>query len=356
MLPEHLPILAAKLAAGRYEPVYRERELTHPVLLCDEQGELNNDAVGWARAPLVTANLRGRWPRKKRWNFWNWIDPDFVLSATVADVDLASFCAVAFIDLRSGRGLERFDVRRSGFVPLPERVERGLTWKSPKVSLSLHDEGDDVGVELSSDDVGGEPVRAEFVVRRPPGHESLNVVVPWTQRHFQLNSKHNAMPCEGSIRVGTRTVEMHPERCFGVQDWGRGIWPYQSFWNWGVATGEQNGTRIGVNVGGKWTTGTGSNENGILLDGRLHKVMEDLEWIYDAANGGAPWRVRAPHSGAIDLTLTPIHVKTSGFSLGLVATGGICAFGTWNGTIRAGGREIAIRDMIGWAEEFAHRW
>jgi hypothetical protein len=109
-------------------------------------------------------------------------------------------------------------------------------------------------------------------------------------------------------------------------------------------------------MGAKWTTGTGSNENGVWLDGRLHKVMEDLVWVYDPSNWKAPWRVHAPHSGMIDLTLTPAHVKTTRLNLGLLATGGTCVFGTWKGTVRAGGRELAIDALIGWAEEFAHRW
>ena len=84
--------------------------------------------------------------------------------------------------------------------------------------------------------------------------------------------------------------------------------------------------------------------------------MEDLEWTYDPSNWNAPWRVRAPHSGMIDLTLTPIYPKTTGLNLGLFATGGTCVLGTWKGTIRAGENEIVVDRMIGWAEEFAHRW
>ena len=149
---------------------------------------------------------------------------------------------------------------------------------------------------------------------------------------------------------------MHPELCHGVQDFGRGVWPYRSFWNWGVCTGVQGGVPVGVNVGSKWTTGTGSNENGILIDGRLHKVMEDLEWRYDPANWMSPWRVRATHSGAIDLTFNPTVVKTVGVNLGVLATGGTVAFGTWEGSVRGGDREVRIDGLVGWAEEFAHRW
>jgi len=356
VLPDHLPILNSRLAAGGHAPTYRERELTAPVDLCDGRGNLNRAAVGWSRTPLVTANLRGHWPRKKRWNFWNWISPDFVLSLTVADIDLASFCAIAFIDFASGLSIERMDLRRGGFTDFPAAVDGGITWHSNVVSCAVRPAGKDIAVEIDCADVQGAAVHARFAVEPRRGHESLNVVVPWTDTRFQLNSKHNTLPCTGTLRVGDRHYSIEPATCHGVQDWGRGIWPYRSFWNWAVCTGAQDGALLGVNMGGKWTTGTGSNENGVLLDGRLYKIMEDLEWTYDLGTTGTPWRVRAPHSGAIDLTLSPIHAKTTGISLGLLATGGTCVFGRWSGIVRAGDREIAVHDLIGWAEEFSHRW
>ncbi|MBM4267624.1 MAG: DUF2804 family protein [Deltaproteobacteria bacterium] len=131
---------------------------------------------------------------------------------------------------------------------------------------------------------------------------------------------------------------------------------YRSFWNWGVATGVQGGVRIGVNVGAKWTTGTGVNENGIFVDGRLHKVMEDLRWEYDPSDWMRPWRVRAEHSGMLDVTLEPLFAHRTRMSLGVLETGGVCCFGRWSGTLRVEGNEIRVRDVIGWAEEFAHRW
>ena len=134
--------------------------------------------------------------------------------------------------------------------------------------------------------------------------------MPWSASRFQCNSKHAALPCEGEVRAGERRYAFEPTTCFGVQDWGRGIWPYRSFWNWGVATGYAGDVLLGVNVGAKWTTGTGSNENGILWNGRLHKVMEDLRWDYDPVAWRKPWRVVAEHSGALDLVLEPVVAHT----------------------------------------------
>jgi hypothetical protein len=134
------------------------------------------------------------------------------------------------------------------------------------------------------------------------------------------------------------------------------MWPYRSFWNWGVATGHAGDVLLGVNLGAKWTTGTGSNENGILCDGRLHKVMEDVRWDYDPVAWRRPWRVLAEHSGALDLTLEPVVAHTPRVNLGVLATGGVCAFGRWRGRVRVDGRDLEVKDLVGWAEEFRHRW
>lgn len=354
-LPDHLPILDRR-GGDLPGPSYREREITGPVDLCDARGRLRPEAVGFARRPLFRANLSGHPLRKKQWNFWNFIDPDFVLSVTLADIDYAAFCSVAFLDLAAGRELRTTKLAWPG-LGLPEHVERPVSFLRPGLEYVHRDAQGrgDLDVRVRARTAGGE-IAADLVVRRPPGHESLNVVVPWSPSRFQCNSKHAALPCQGELRVGERRLTLRPERVSAVQDWGRGVWPYRSFWNWGVATGVQDGVRLGVNLGARWTTGTGSNENGILLDGHLHKLMEDLRWDYTPGAWRRPWRVVAEHSGAVDLVLEPVHVHETRTGLGPLSSGGACAFGRWRGRVRAGGREIAVRALPGWAEEFAHRW
>lgn len=352
MLPDRMPIVAGRVTGD----VYVERELTQPTDLCDAGGRLNAAAAGWSRQPLVRANLRGHWPRKKRWNFWNWISPRFVFSVTLADIDYAAFCQVTFIDFETGQTFAGTAPAWPGSLALPEQVERSVRFRGGGMEYANVTDGGDLKVDFTGSAKSGERIVADFVVRRPPGQESLNIVVPWSDRRFQLNSKHNTMPCVGEVRVGDRRYVMDPAECHAVQDFGRGLWPYVSFWNWGVATGVQDGVRIGVNVGARWTTGTGVNENGLLIDGRLHKIMEDLRWDYDPSDWMRPWRVRAEHGGAVDLTLEPLVAHRVHTGIGLLRSGGVCCFGRWHGTIAVDGRSIAVRNLIGWAEEFDHRW
>ncbi|MEN8182639.1 MAG: DUF2804 domain-containing protein [Myxococcota bacterium] len=355
-LPDHMPIVDDRVGRGASPGQYRERELTEPLDLCDQAGRLNREAVGWSRRPLVRANLTGHRLRKKRWNFWNWLEPGFVFSATLADLDYASLCATFFIDFETGLASTGTWLGLPGRFDLSEHVDRSITFETRKVFYENTVGGDGRTVRLRAPTREGRRIEAELTVEEPPGQESLNVVVPWSSTRFQLNSKHNTLPTSGRIRVGDRSYELDPKRCHAVQDWGRGVWPRVSFWNWGVCSGVQDGRRIGVNVGARWTTGTGSNENGIFLDGRLHKVMEDLRWEYDPASDAQPWRVRSEHSDALDLVLSPSFPHRSKTNAGVVRSGGICSFGTWRGRLCVEGEVIEIERLPGWAEEFAHRW
>ncbi|MBI4514893.1 MAG: DUF2804 domain-containing protein [Deltaproteobacteria bacterium] len=355
-LPEWLPTVDQRMAGGGYPLSYSERELSEPVALCDDSGRLNRAACGWARQPIIRGNLSGHWPRKKKWNFWNWICPRFVFSVTLADIDYAAFCAVSFTDFETGKSVSRQEFTRPRSLALPERVESPVSFHGRNLGYSNGNDGGDIPVRFNGQAKDGTSLAADFVVRKPPAHESLSVVVPWSAERFQLNCKENTRPCEGSVTVGDRRYLMDPADCHAVQDFGRGLWPYRSFWNWAVCTGVQDGRRIGVNVGAKWTTGTGANENAFCIDGRLYKIMEDLTWEYDSGAAMRSWRVYSTHSDVIDLSLQPIAAHSSNLNLGLIATGGICVFGRWRGTIRVEGAAIAITDLIGWAEEFAHRW
>ena len=354
-LPNYMPIVSEKIKSG-YVGHYIERELKDSVLLCDERGNLNPEAVGWSRVPLVRANLKDHWPRKKRWNFWNWISPEFVFSVTVSDIDFACFCAANLIDFENRKTCTAFSLKPGGSIVMPEEVEQSIFYESGLLQFSMLNNGGDIKVNFACKNMSGQKASADFVIHKPHGHETLNIVVPWSDDRFQMNSKHNTLPVEGVVVLGKKKYVMNPESCHGVQDFGRGMWPYHSFWNWGVGTGQQDGELIGVNMGAKWTTGTGSNENGICYNGRLHKVMEDLNWEYDPQNWMKPWRIRTTYSDMIDLSLTPFHPQKTSLSLGLLSTGGTCCFGRWNGTLKFNNKTVKVNNLIGWAEEFEHRW
>src|SRR5262245_13798289 len=193
-----------------------------PVDVCDARGRLNPDAVGFARRTLFRANLSGHWPRKKRWNFWNWIGPEAVFSVTLADIDLASFCAFTLIDFRDGKQLAGASYGLPGRIALAEHVEASVGFTGGGIEYPNRIDGPDLAVRFRGRSTDGTAIAADFAVRRAAQHESLNVVVPWSASRFQCNSKHAALPCDGEVRAGDRRYAVDPSHWFAVQDWGRG--------------------------------------------------------------------------------------------------------------------------------------
>ncbi len=88
-----------------------ERELTSPVELCDASGRLNPEAVGWSHHPLHTCNLRGPWPRQKRWDYWCVTSDTHPFSVTLSNLDYAGLAFVYCLDFGTRRFIEKTVIR-----------------------------------------------------------------------------------------------------------------------------------------------------------------------------------------------------------------------------------------------------
>lgn len=343
-------------------------ELTHPVSLCDpaRPGRLNPDAVGWSRAPLHRCNLSGAWPRKKRWNYWAFTTETHLFSATVSNIDYAGLAFVYVADFENETMLEETVVTPFGRgCGLPETVHEDVVFHSQKLRIEMRQQSDPRGVAFRVDMPGfaGRGLRAELEASYPEGHETLNVVVPWDERRYQFTAKHNTLPARGRVSLGSgaglaaEEIAFTGAQSFACLDFGRGVWPRRCAWNWGSASGFRDGRSIGLNLGGKWTDGTGATENAVCVAGRLTKIDEDLVWEYDQGDWLAPWRVRAPASGALDLRFTPRLDRVAAMNLGLVRSEVHQLLGRWDGTLRtADGEAVEVRELVGWAEEHRALW
>lgn len=123
-----------------------------------------------------------------------------------------------------------------------------------------------------------------------------------------------------------------------------------------------DGRSLGIQLGGKWTDGTGMNENALCVAGRLHK-LRDVRWEYSPDDWMAPWRVHdAPSSAAgapsrVDLTFTPRYERAVRTNAVLLANETHQMFGTWSGrVVTDDGEVLAVKELHGFAEEVRMRW
>lgn len=337
-----------------------ERELTAAVDLCLPNGRLNPAATGWSRRPLHRCNLSGRWPRKKRWDFWGVTTDTHMFAITYGGTDYVGVVTVSFLDYAAGKRVEH-----TRLLPLargmrfPDTVGGGdLRFSAPDLQASISEESGGTRLAGAFHTRNGRRLEAEVLVARPPGHESLNVVIPWSATCFQFTSKQNTRPATGTAVLDGTTYRFGPEnQAYGCLDYGRGIWPYDTVWNWASASGRQGGRVVGLNLGGQWTDGTGATENGLCIDGVLHKIGEDLVWEYDRRDFRRPWRIRAPQSGRVDLEVVPRVEESARLDLLLVRTELHWVLGDFHGTVVGdSGERWRLDGLTGWAEEHRARW
>ncbi|MCC6225981.1 MAG: DUF2804 domain-containing protein [Microthrixaceae bacterium] len=340
-----------------------EPEICAEVDLCGPDGRLNSAARGWSRRPLHTGNLRGSWGRNKRWDYWAILAGDLVVSSVYADIDYLGLADVWWADLTTGQsGGRPMASPGSRGIELPDRPATApLRARSRKLSLEVATDPDGTAhIDAEWMERGGSTANLRVTIDQPPGHESLNVVIPWSERRFQYTSKHQARPAHGELAVGDRRWEIGGESgsAWGVLDVGRGRWPYRTRWNWGGGAGptDRDGPVIGLQMGAKWTDGTGFTENGVILDGRLTKLGEELRWDYDWNHPMQPWRVSSP-DGRLEATLTPRYDRHGRAEALIFANHTHQVFGTWTGRfIDDDGTELAFTDIQGFAEESRSRW
>ena len=324
-------------------------EITESVLLCRDNGRLNPEAVGWSRRPLHRANLRG-WGRTKRWEYWGGVTHDAIVGMTISSLDYVGVHSIYVLDRRSGE-----DLVRSAIEPLARSVE--LPDRSGVGTARARAGG--VALEFAASPAGTRLIaRApdiELVADVGPSRESLAVVVPWSERRFQYTVKDVGRPVSGTLRLfGEELSFGHGDGSFAVLDHGRGRWPYSITWNWAAGHGTVAGHPVSLQLGGRWTDGTGSTENGLFVAGRLHKIDDDLEWTYDRADFMAPWHIRGPR---VEVTFAPFHERVERTQLGVIASEIHQCFGRFAGWVLDDQHHrVAVDGIVGWAEEARNRW
>jgi len=305
------------------------RELFDEVDLCLADGSLDPAAVGWSRRPLHRTNLRG-WGRTKRWEYWGIVTPTHVIGLTVSSLDYAAVHQCYLLDRATA-----VDRELGAVVPLG----RGTSLPDALPPLTASARARDLSIEFSDAPAIGSADRpgstrlvaavsdARGSIRidaiAAGGGESLSVVVPWNRRRFQYTVKDLARPVVGSLVVDGVEHSI-PPGSWAVLDRGRGRWPYRMTWNWAAGSGVVDGRRIGLQLGGRWTAGTGMTENAVMVDGVVDPMPLEVDWAYDRTNPDSPWRITGER---VDATLTPFHVRRASTNALVIASDTVQAFG-----------------------------
>ncbi|MEG0259155.1 MAG: DUF2804 domain-containing protein [Lysinibacillus sp.] len=337
---------------------HAEKEIVQPTLLCDKKGNLNPAAIGFARKPLINSNLTGHLMRKKKWNYWCVYGDEILFSATISHLDYAAVCFVYFLEYETQRYFEKtITIPLGGKLKMPTQVLETVTIDSNEMTIHMIYAQNETQLHVKIPNFDDATLHAKLNIQHPLDDDSLNVVIPKNRKIFQFTGKHHTLPTSGFVSIGDRRYIFTPEDNFAVLDYGRGIWPREATWNWGMASQRMRGKRIGLNLGGQWTDGTGMTENAVFVDGKMTKIHEDVLFTYDRDNFMKPWHVNSKFSNQVQLTFSPFFERIAKLNAGLIKSEVHQMFGYYDGKILLeSGETLIIQQMLGCIEEHIAKW
>jgi len=289
--------------------------------------------------------------KEKRWQFALVATPEVIAVATIADLSYAASAFVAAVDAGSRRVL----VDR-GFLSLPgpfahvgtraaegqrarlvsplggalsirrpkghERYQIGVdVWDAPWPRLAVHWRGEVLAA-------GGPPA---LTVISPVGQDGIvNVTQKWA-----------GLLAFGSLSAAGRRYALDG----GVAglDYSHGYLARHTAWRWSMAVGRlDDGTPVGVNlVEGFNEESDEGNENAMWIGQRLFSLPR-ARFHFNKQDCLDPWRIHTA-DGSVELEMRPLYVHRDERDLKVVWSRFAQALGTFEGTLRADGKELKVR-------------
>lgn len=335
-----------------------EREIINPVPLCQPNGTLNPQAIGYSRRPIIQSNLTKNFMRKKKWNYWCIFGEEVLFSVTISHFDYAAVCYVYMLNFETERYTEKMiALPFSRRIKMPEHVLDHVSFSHSQIDTQITYANDETTMNVIIPDFDGERLEVELDIFHPIEDDSLNVVIPRSRNIFQFTSKHHTLPTTGKITFGEQQFDLRSDHSFAVLDYGRGIWNKHAEWNWAMASQRIGHRRIGLNFGGTWTDGTGMTENAIFIDGKMTKIHEDMNFVYDKDDPMKKWEITTKFSNHVQLTFTPFSKQTKKTTSPFIRSEILQLVGYFDGVIRLPNcPPLYIRNMLGSAEEHNTKW
>ncbi|GAA0740008.1 DUF2804 domain-containing protein [Clostridium oceanicum] len=339
---------------------FDEKEIKEYKCLCDEKGYLSNESIGWAKKPIIDCNISKHLLRKKKWNYWYMVNDECLFSVTIVNVDYIGMVFTYLYDFTDGEFTEDTQVIPFALgCNMSKNVFDNMEFSNRKTNIFFkwEKENNIMKIIVNYNNFMRKKLTAYFNVIYSKDYETLNVVIPWNENRFQFTSKQNCIPVDGEVRLDEKSYKFYKENSFAGLDFGRGVWPFKIMWNWATFSGIQKDNLIGINLGGKWTDGTGITENAISINNKIIKLNENIIYDYDFNNLMGTWNIRTEISDKVNLQFHPLYDRISKTKFLILGSKVHQIIGEFSGYIRNKKEEkILIENIKGIAEEHNARW
>ena len=280
--------------------------------------------------------------------------PDLIVGVAIVDLKIASNCFLyvyepetqAFEEFSFIQPLARntkIDLRpndgTASFVKGKNKVTIKAT-ATPRLRS--------VDVELASG------LKVNAVIDESGTFDPLAMCARAGYQGWVFTQKATALICNGTVEWKDKTYNLEEIGALASVDWSAGYMRRETFWNWGsLSCRLHDGRRLGFNLAAG-VNETGYTENGLWLDGKLHKV-DMVDFRFDRYHPQHAWTMRSA-DGAINLHFEPAGQRQERKNLIIAASNFTQHFGRYYGDIVIEGETIHLDGQWGFAEDHYAKW
>jgi hypothetical protein len=329
-----------------------------PSAVIDEHGDPRFGsyvgAVPRVDLSAVAGGRLRRLVREKRWVYFAVATEDTFVACAIVRLGYASTAFAYALDARTmrllgtrsvtapapaasvGDGTGEGVLAQFAFGGVSARVERAP--RSPSYVVQARFKGFRLDAVLGTD---GAP---------PPITAIAPIGAKRVARYVNTTEKRALLGATGELEVDGRRRSL--DGGLAGYDYTHGLLAHHTAWRWAYALGRaRTGERIGLNLVQGFV---GEPECAVWVEGDVHPLAEG-RFAFDTARPLGEWRVSTA-DGAVDLRFSPGGMHAEQKSFGVIASRFVQPCGAFRGTVRAGGRELQLADVLGVTEEQDVLW
>lgn len=342
-----------------------QHEITtkHPLL--DENGYLIE--AGYAKRMLLDYKreaIKANSHRIKEWDYYLVYNDDFAIALTVDDNSYMALDSISLIDFRIPWEHTNSPMK---FMTLGKRnfpsssLKGNVSGEGKNYSIKFTKEDDKRILEFKMSNFNGDKDIEGSITLYDYDEESMIIATPYKESkvHFYYNQKINCMPAQGRVVYDGKEYVFNKEDSFGTLDWGRGVWTYKNTWYWGSASGVIDNHRFGFNIGYGFGDTSKASENMLFYDGKAHKLSQ-VTFNIPQKDGKddflSDWTFTSD-DGRFEMSFKPIIDRAANTDFIILGSNQHQVFGKFTGKcILDDGKEIMLKDFLGFAEKVSNKW
>lgn len=324
------------------------KELKKKNSICSKDGKVNQECIGWGKKVFSNCSIDRGYFRKKIWNHYMWMNKDFVCALAIVKLDYAGLIFIDFYDLKENKKIHKsITIPLCNGIILHNSIGSYAHFQNKEMYLNIIRTNDKLHAMVKWGEVD---IDANIFLEK----ESLNVLVPWSEKKFHYTSKQFPLKSSGYINVGDEDYEKFElNDSISFIDYGRGIWEREKYWYWLTCGFENEDNKVGLNLGAKWTDNTGVNENGIKIDGMLYKLYCDVDFEKIDENN---WSIKSTNCEDIDLIFNISTVNDKVNNKLIIKSSLKQHIGYLSGIVKADDKEIEFKEVLCWLEDHYAKW